>query len=263
MKLKLIILLLAVLSFYGCENQTTGLPGSMPQDITVEYINLEEGRTYFLSLDSSYVIYSLDGKKKKVSFTFSQPEMKMLYDSIKGKHFDMIEMYTDTVSQFPDELKIPIEEMTVTTDGKTFKKFRSYQTEIVPAFQRNFMELAALVRVLAGLAIEKEKRDFAILIDESLKPEDTFITVDMNTHYSAFDSNYFYNSSLDIPSDTMNVMALNGLNKIVISINRIDPKPGESFNIVTGTFDFDISDTLNAIRIFLENGEIKWNPAKF
>ena len=263
MKFKLILLLLFLISLYGCENLSTGLPGSMPQDITVEYINREEGRTYFLSLDSSYVIYSLEGKEKKVPFTFSPAEMKMLYDSLKVKNFGIMEMYSDTVSQFPDELKIPIEELIVSTGGKSFRKYRSYQTEIVPAFQRNYHELAALVRVISALAVEKEKRGFAILIDESLKPENTFFTIDMNTHYSAFDSNYFYNSNLDIPSDTMDVMALNGLNKMVISINRMDPQPGQSFNVATGTFDFDISDTLNAIRVFLENGEIKWKPAIF
>ena len=262
MKLKLTILLLALLSFYGCENHT-GLPGSLPTDLKIEYINREEGRTYVLSMDSSYVIYSLDGKEKMVPFTFTEPEMKMLYDSLKGKHFDMIEMYTDTVSQFPDELKIPIEEMTVTTEGKTFKKFRSYQTGIVPAFQKDYMELAALIRVMSGLAVDKEKREFAILIDESLKPENTFITIDMNTHYSMFDSNYFYNSSLDIQSDTMNVMALNGLNKMMVSINRSEQQPGESFNVASNTFDIDIPDTLKAIRVFLENGEIKWKPTAF
>lgn len=262
MKLKLTILLLAILSFYGCENHT-GLPGSMPSDIRVEYINREEGRTYVLSLDTSYVIYSLDGKEKKVPITISQQEMKMLYDSLRIKHFDMIEMYSDTVSQIPDELKIPIEEMTVTTEGKIFKNFRSYQTEIVPSFQNVYMELTALVRVISGIAVDKEKREFAVLIDESLKPENTFITIDMNTHYSAFDSNYFYNSSLDIQSDTMNVMALNGLNKMMISLNRSKQNPGEGFNVTTSTFDIDVPDTLKAVRIFMENGEIKWKPADF
>lgn len=255
------IFLIAIFFLTGCEvtTQNTFLPSTRPDDIVIEYHDRLYGKDFHLSMDTSYAVFTLNGETKRIDFNMGPGELDKVFNALQVNNFSRIDTFKLPILNLPEESKKPVFSINVSWGKNSIEKYISPDTDIKEEWKEKYDNIVASIQVMSYDAIEKKRRDFILGLDESLYPEGSFLTLDMNT-YCSDDSLFFYNSSDMGKENELKVRALDGKNIFTIFVNRKNPSPGQTFNIANSSFEIDVKDDINGLRFYLEGDSIKWMP---
>ena len=263
MKRILSVLFLITLIASGCEisSQNTSLPSTRPDDLVIEYHDEIEGKDFYLSADSSYALFTLNDRSKKINFNMTAGDMNVLFKALQMNMFARIDTVKLPFENLTEEAKKPAYIVKVSWGGNTIEKYTSTDTQIKPEWREKYDNIVAAIQEMAYSGIEAVRRDFVLELDESVHPENSFITVDMNTFFSG-DSLFFYNSNDMGKENALNVRVLDGKNLLILFMNVKNPTPGQKFVMAEGSFEIDITPDMKGIRLYKEGDSFKYTSVK-
>jgi hypothetical protein len=263
MKRILSVLFLITLGISGCEisSQNTSLPSTRPADLVIEYRDGIEGKDFYLSADSSFAVFTVNDRSKKINFNLTAGEMDVLFKALQMNTFARIDTIKLPIENLSEDAKKPIYIVKVTWGGNKIEKYTSADTHIKDEWKEKYDIIVAAIQEMTYSGIEKTRRDFVLEIDESMRPDNSFMTVDLNTYFSG-DSLYFYNSNDMGEKDALNVRVVDGKNLLNLFMNVKNPTPGQKFVIAEGAFEIDITGDMKGLRLYLEGDSLKYTPIK-
>ena len=263
MKRILSYLFLISLVVSGCEisPQNTSLPSTRPDDLVIEYHDGIEGKDFYLSEDSSYAVFTLNDRSKKINFDMTAGDMNVLFKALQMNMFARIDTVKFPFENTTEEAKKPAYIVKVSWGENTIEKYTSTDTQIKDEWKEKYDNIVAAILEMGYSGIETVRRDFVLELDESVHPENSFITVDMNTFFSG-DSLYFYNSNDMGKEEALNVRVLDGKNVLILFMNVKNPVPGQKFVMAESSFDIDITRDMKGLRLFKEGDSFKYTPIK-
>lgn len=263
MKRILSTLFLITLFISGCEvsTQNASLPSMRPADLVIQYYDGVEGKDFYLSADSSYAEFRVNDRSKRIDFNMSAKEMDILFKTLQMNTFTRIDTVKIPIENLTEEAKKPMYFVKVSWNGNTVEKFTSVDTQIKREWLQKYDNIVAAIQEMTYSALERVRRDFVLELDESMNPDNSFMTVDMNTFYSG-DSLYFYNTNDMGWQDKLNVRVVDGKNLLNLFMNVRNPTPGQKFVIAESAFEIDITSDMKGLRLYLEGDSIKYTPVK-
>lgn len=259
----LLVLFPILLILAGCEisSQNTSLPSTRPADLVIEYHDAAEGKDFYLSEDSSYAVFRINDETKKIDFTMTAADMDILFKALQMNTFARIDTAKLPIENLPEDAKKPAYIVKVSWGGNTIEKYTSAETHIKDEWKEKYDIIVAAIQEMTYSGIEKTRRDFVLELDESMHPDNSFMTVDLNTYFSG-DSLYFYNSNDMGRQDVLNVRVIDGKNLLNLFMNVKHPTPGDKFVIAERAFEIEISKDMKGLKLYLEGDSIKYTPIK-
>lgn len=263
--MKLLLLVLTASIIYGCSTTDTNtLPFNRPDDIRIEFTDLLNQKSYYISKDSSYAVFTLDGVDKRIDMEFTDEALDKLYNAFTNNTFDRIDTLNLPMENLSEDAKKPFQVIKLSwgekPNEKSLEKSKSAVIGIKPFWEDKFTAVMSAIVMASQDMMDKSKKDFPVIIDPSLQNESNFITIDLNTFNSIdpLDTIFYYNSNENGVKDTLEYRLVEGLNRMGVFYNRKNPAPGEGFMIANNTFEFNLADTMSGLKLTLEGDSIKW-----